>query len=279
VPIFRENHFGWSFWWLECWAFAGHTPLCSVPVDNGPHYVLDGTANEIWPKKATSVGTGAFGPVISIHVSVCRSKSNLSWACWWTLCTPRRQLCSAMANFLISLASICYWTPQHWRETNAVYKKLMGFSGKNLKIFGNYVVPRTGRRWITWCPGPWDTLLGLDIIHMGGFLNGCQKPIGFITQMVQWLGWFGGTTMTGWKPPYLLISKHIDDPGADVPLVNGAPREASCRFQRHLEWNLGVLMTPTSSVGHFLRSPISRNSKNGLLICCSMSILSTLIYI
>ena len=72
--------------------------------------------------------------------------------------------------------------------------------------------------------------------------------------------------MTGWKPPYLLISKHIDDPGSDVPLVNGAPREASCRFQRHLEWNLGVLMTPTSSVGHFLR-------------CCSMSILSTLIII
>ena len=154
----------------------------------------------------------------------------------------------------------------------------MGFSGKNLKIFGNHVVPRTGRRWITWCPGPWDTLLGLDIVHMGGFLNGCQKPIGFITQMVQWLGWFGGTTMTGWKPPYLLISKHIDDPGSDVPLVNGAPKEASCRFQRHLEWNLGVLMTPTSSVGHFLRSPISRNSKNGLLICCSMSILSTLTY-
>ena len=71
--------------------------------------------------------------------------------------------------------------------------------------------------------------------------------------------------MTGWKAPYLLISKHIDDPGAFVPLVNGAPKEASCRFQRHLEWNLGVLMTPTSSVGHFLR--------------CSMSILSTLMYI
>ena len=70
--------------------------ICSVPVDNGPHYVLDGTANEIWPKKATSVGTGAFGPVISIHM-------------WFT------------------------------------NKKLMGFSGKNLKIFGNHVVPRTGQ--------------------------------------------------------------------------------------------------------------------------------------
>ena len=64
-------------------------------------------------------------------------------------------------------------------------QKTMGFSGKNLKIFGNHVVPRTGRRWITWCPGPWDMLLGLDIVHMGGFLNGCQKPVGFITQMVQ----------------------------------------------------------------------------------------------
>ena len=73
--------------------------ICSVPVDNGPHYVLDGTANEIWPKKATSVGTGAFGPVISIHVSVCRFKSNLSWACWWTLCTPRRQLLQRHGQF------------------------------------------------------------------------------------------------------------------------------------------------------------------------------------